>query len=143
MAVTIKIAATPEEIRQAHAIRRKVFVLEQGIPSDLNLDGRDGEATHVLVYLENVPVATGRVILLPDGESELARIAVLPEARGKGLGKRVVQALEKYAGKAGATSAFLHPHDYLDGFYANLGYEKSGETMQVAGYRLLKMRKKL
>ncbi|MFQ5629005.1 MAG: GNAT family N-acetyltransferase [bacterium] len=143
MSIKIKIAVTPGEMQQTQAIRHKVFVLEQGIPSELNLDGRDGDAVHVLAYLDNVPVATGRINILPGGEGELARIAVLPEARGKSLGKLVVQQLEKYAKSAGATSVFLHPHDYLETFYANLGYEKTNETMIVANYRLIKMRKKL
>lgn len=116
---------------------------EQGIAVALDFDGRDENAIHVLVFRGKKPVATGRLIILENGEGELARIAVLPEARGLGLGKLVVQELEKYAKKQGVKSVFLHPHEYLEKFYANLGYEKTPETMAVMHYRLIKMKKDL
>lgn len=141
--IKLKKVLFQRELQQALAIRRKVFGREQGIAAELDFDGRDEDAIHVLAFRGKNPVATGRLIPFENGEGEIARIAVLQEARDQGFGKLVVQELEKYAREAGIKSVFLHPHDYLEKFYANLGYEKTHETITVMHYRLVKMRKSL
>ena len=130
-----------EELEAALAIRHEVFVREQGIPEELDNDGRDGEARHVLAFAGGLPVATGRVTVSPSGEAVLARIAVRPANRGRGLGRRVVQELETLAAESGARVFCLHPHHYLETFYEGLGYRKSAEGETVAGHRLIVMTK--
>jgi len=139
--VCIRRAETAEELEAARAIRHEVFVREQGIPAALDNDGQDGEAQHVLVLVGGLPVATGRVTVSPSGEAVLARIAVRPHHRGRGLGRRVVQELETLAAAAGGRAFRLHPHHYLEGFYEALGYRKTADGEPVAGHRLIVMTK--
>jgi predicted GNAT family N-acyltransferase len=137
----VKRGLTPAEMETAFAIRLRVFVEEQGIPAELDLDGDDEQAHHVLVYATGRAVATGRVLVSDSGEAVLARIAVLPDCRGLGLGRIVVRELEEIAVEAGATSLRLHPHHYLERFYQELGYKKVPGTESVGGHELITMTK--
>ena len=141
--VMVEEVKTDEAWRQAQALRTAIFVEEQGIDPALERDGHDAEARHVLVCVEGVPAATGRVLVGPEGEAVLARIAVDAAFRGRGLGARVVAALEDLARRAGAHTATLHPHDFLERFYARLGYATVPGIRYAAGYRLLTMTKPL
>jgi predicted GNAT family N-acyltransferase len=139
----MKVVSTPEELAAAMAIRRRVFVEEQGIPADLDEDGLDSSAVHVLVCDGKQPVATGRLVIDTRNEGVLARIAVLPSHRGGGLGRRVVRELESLARRRGLTALSLQPHRYLERFYADLGYETVAGTSIVGGHELITMRKSL
>ena len=123
---------TPDELAEALAIRREVFVSEQGIPAELDADGRDTTGLHVLIYDGEIAAATGRACLEND-EATLARIAVRREYRGHGLGGRVVRELERWAVEEGANRFVLYPHAYLESFYEprlseNLRGWNSGRT---------------
>ena len=142
--ITLEEARTPEALQQAWAIREQVFAVEQGIPAELVHDGLDASAFHVLALHDGAPAATGRLTISADREGVLARIAVLPAYRGRGLGKRVVQHLEALARREGLTMISLNPHQYLETFYADLGYETVPDSFTVAGvYPLLTMKKTL
>jgi predicted GNAT family N-acyltransferase len=134
---------TPEEMREALKLRREIFVDEQGIPSELDEDGCDGDATLVLIYDGNVPVATGRFSVGTDGEATLARIAVGPLYRGHGIGGLVVSELEKLAILEGARRFVLLPHEYLEYFYDKLGYSKTTDAGTVGRHRLIAMEKEV
>ena len=124
----------------ATRVRVAVFVEEQGIPRELELDELDAIASHVIVFDGETPVATGRVTI-DNGQATIARIAVLPEYRGQGIGVRIVGMLEERARQRSATVAELSPHYYLEDFYDRLGYRRVPGEEWVAGHRLIKMRK--
>ena len=136
-------AETAPQRQQARAIRRAVFVEEQGIPAALDADGRDGEARHVLALDGARPAATGRLVVEADGSGTLARIAVLPAYRGQGLGRRIVERLEALARQAGCRTVRLHAHAHLEPFYAGMAYRTHPEEIEAAGYRLVTMIKAL
>jgi len=138
----IKRGLNPEEMETEFAIRLEVFVREQGIPAELDLDGKDQQAHQVLVCSAGRGVATGRVLVSDSAEAVLARIAVLPDFRGHGLGRIVVRELEAIAVEAGATSFRLHPHDYLERFYRDLGYGTVPGVDSVGGHQLITMTKR-
>ena len=135
---------TPEALRQAQAIREQVFVVEQGIPRELEHDGWDDASLHVLALHDGTPAATGRLTIGSDREGVLARIAVLPAYRGQRLGKRVVQRLEALARREGLATVSLKPHHYLEDFYAGLGYVTVPGSFTTAGpHPLITMTKSL
>ncbi len=75
-----------------YEIRRKVFIEEQGVDEALERDGYDAVSDHVLVYEDNIPVGTGRVIYKDEDAAPLiGRIAVLKEHRGKQYGDLIVR----------------------------------------------------
>ena len=143
--IELRRVATAEDLRSAQAIRRSVFVEEQRIPEELEYDGADEASIHVIAIRHGAAVATAR--LTPAGEpgaGVMARVAVVPACRGSGLGRRVVQALEQHGAAAGITRIELHPHHYLEAFYADLGYATvPGGEHQVGDHRLITMAKQL
>ena len=142
-AISIRKVSTAEELQQAQEIRVRVFEEEQGFPHEVNIDGVDRAASHVLVFVGEVPVATARLTVVAEGEGMIARIAVLPSHRGKGLGRHLVQELETMGRNDGLHTLCLEPHAHLEDFYHALGYKKVAGSVNVAGYRLIKMRKEV
>ena len=139
--LTIRPAVTQQELETAENIQITVFNVEQGIPEETCREG-NRRATHVLVYDDEQAIATGRLVIDAGSCAELARIAVLKSHRGKGVGGKVVVALEEIAASVGATRLSLNPHQYLEPFYRRLGYvADAGEAEDVAGHLLITMRK--
>ena len=142
--IIIEEVQTPEALRKAQAIREQIFVVEQGIARELEQDGLDAASIYVLALYDGAPAATGRLTAASDGEGILARIAVLPDYRGKGLGKRVVQHLEALARREGLATISLKPHHYLEDFYQKMGYATvPGSFSTVGPHALLTMTKPL
>ncbi len=123
----------------AQALRIEVFVVEQGVPVELEWDEADEVSTHVVGYDEaGQPVATGR--LLPDGH--VGRMAVRKSARGCGVGAQVLAALLEEARRQGHRELKLHAQTHAVGFYARHGFALSGEEFMEAGipHRLMLLR---
>lgn len=83
----MQLFAYPEEFSQMQVIRRSVFQEEQGVDPALEFDGLDEIADHLLAYLDNQPVGTARIRYLNQHTAKVERLAVLSEARGKGLAR--------------------------------------------------------
>jgi len=132
-----------EDLAAARELRHRVFVLEQGLPADLEQDGRDGEADHILARIGERPVGTGRIIMRSDGIGVIARIAIDEDARGTGLGAAVIESLERIAERRGAQAVELKAHIHLERFYEGMGYRVLPGTHDVAGYHLITMGKSL
>lgn len=114
----------------AQALRIEVFVVEQGVPVELEWDEADEVSIHAVAYDdEGQPVATGR--LLPDGH--VGRMAVRKSARGRGIGSRVLQALLAEAQRLGYRELVLHAQVHALGFYQQHGFVLRGEEFMEAG----------
>lgn len=114
----------------AQALRMAVFVVEQGVPIELEWDEADEVSTHAVAYDESgAPVATGR--LLPDGH--IGRMAVLRSQRGSGIGSQVLRALLDEARRQGHRSLVLHAQTHAIAFYTRHGFAVRGEEFMEAG----------
>ncbi len=140
---SIEEVKTPEELKQAQAIRVKILETEQGFAHDTNIDGLDESADHILILDHGVPVATARLTMTDSGEGKIARIAVLQSHRGLGLGKQLIRGLEVVAKRRGLHTVHLEPHAHLEPFFRALGYERITEPVTVGPHRLLGMVKRL
>ncbi len=141
--ISFKEVATAEELAQAQQIRVQVLEAEQGFPHDVNIDGLDPSAIHLLILDDNVPVATARLTVSAEGEGKIARIAVLPSHRGRGLGKRLIRRLESLARRNGLHTLYVEPHAHLEPFFRRLGYEKVPGSVTLGGYGLIRVMKRL
>ena len=142
--VYLKQITSAAELVEAQQIRRQVFVEEQGIPAELEYDGADPDAIHIIAYEAERPVATGRLLTGADGLGILGRIAVITSERGQGIGGQVVRHLEQCAVAAGMQRLILHPHAYLEKFYTDLGYQTiAGGESTVGPHHLILMEKQL
>ena len=127
----------------AAAVRRTVFVEGQGVPPELEVDGLDDVADHVVARLDGRVVATGRLLPADRRTRKVQRMAVLPEARGAGVGLAVLRALEARARELGAPAVVLSAQTTARGFYERAGYTAHGEEFTEAGIRHVAMRRAL
>jgi predicted GNAT family N-acyltransferase len=124
-------------------IRREVFIEEQDVPEDLELDGLDGEATHFLARADGEPVGTARLRDYGDGLAKVERVAVREPRREEGWGERIMTAVEEHAREAGYDRVRLAAQVPVVGFYERLGYEVVGEEFMDAGIPHRSMEKPL
>ncbi|HSD38648.1 MAG TPA: GNAT family N-acetyltransferase [Rhodocyclaceae bacterium] len=139
MTAVVRLGSWDELGVAAYAIRHQVFVLEQGVPVELELDEHDATALHALLSVGDVPIATGR--LLADGH--LGRIAVLEAHRRHGHGQRLMQALIDIARQRGYGELILHAQMRAQAFYAGLGFCPMGAAFMEAGIPHIGMRLQL
>jgi glucose-6-phosphate 1-epimerase len=121
------------------AIRRAVFIEEQQVPEELEWDGEDAAALHVLVTEDGQPVACGR--MLADGH--IGRMAVLPHYRQKGIGRLVLKTLLMEAEKLRRGRVFLNAQIQAAGFYARYGFKQVGGEFPDANIPHVRMEKNL
>jgi predicted GNAT family N-acyltransferase len=115
---------------------------EQGVPADLEFDGRDPSAAHVILQREGIVIGTARIF--DEGDAAVVgRVAIAPELRGQGLGAVVMDAAERWASDQGLPLVELHAQQQVTGFYDRLGYFGVGEPYVEAGIPHLTMRKEL
>ncbi|QIB64076.1 GNAT family N-acetyltransferase [Kineobactrum salinum] len=135
----VQIADWPRQREILRAIREQVFVVEQSVPREIEWDGRDEEAVHVLGLLEGSPVACGR--LLPNGK--IGRMAVLARHRGQGIGRALLDALVAAASERGYQQVHLHAQQHASAFYQRAGFIPTGEPFTEAGIAHIAMRRVL
>ncbi|MDZ7735777.1 MAG: GNAT family N-acetyltransferase [Gammaproteobacteria bacterium] len=112
------------------AIRRRVFIEEQQVPEDMEWDGLDAGAIHVLGgFTGQTSCATGRLL----GSGQIGRMVVLPASRGHGLGGLLLATLIRAAGDSGLPRVFLHAQVRAVPFYLRHGFELNGEKFEEAG----------
>lgn len=111
-------------------VRTEVFVVEQGVPAEIERDALDAVCRHAIARdAAGRVIATGR--LLPDGH--IGRMAVLREARGAGVGGAVLQALIAEAARRGLNEVALNAQTHALDFYLHHGFEPVGEVFMEAG----------
>ncbi|GAA3911352.1 GNAT family N-acetyltransferase [Streptomyces gulbargensis] len=151
--LTVRQAVGEEDRAACFAVRREVFVEEQGVPPELEYDAYDATAVHVLaVRADGVPLGTGRLLHGADAIAKtgadaavgsLGRLAVTRAARGLGVGAALVGAVEEAARERGLGAVDLHAQIQALGFYERLGYVAYGPEFLDAGMPHRAMRKAL
>jgi len=127
---SIRLCSWDDARAEARRIREQVFVREQGVPLEMELDENDPHCDHALAFAaDGAAVGTGR--LLPDGH--VGRMAVLRAWRGQGVGALLLQALVERARQRGDTRVRLNAQSYATGFYRRYGFEVTGPEFMDAG----------
>ncbi|MFH8341042.1 GNAT family N-acetyltransferase [Streptomyces sp. AM6-12] len=153
MTRTVRVAEGPADLEACFAVRKEVFVREQGVDETIEYDAYDAVAVHVLALgADGAPLGTGRLLT---GEAAVAktgadasvgslgRLAVSREARGLGIGAALVRAIEDAARARGLTAVDLHAQTRALGFYERLGYAAYGPEFPDAGIPHRAMRRAL
>ncbi len=114
-------------------LRRKVFIDEQNVPEDEEIDAYDETAIHLLAFEGDTPVGTARIVV--QGEvGKIGRVCVLKEYRGTGLGADLINAaLEQMRDLPDVTIARLGAQTHALGFYERLGFAAFGDEYMDAG----------
>jgi predicted GNAT family N-acyltransferase len=128
-----------DDLTDARRIRYEVFEKEQKVPHEIEFDNLDDEAIHVVVYEDQKPVGTGR--LLFDGENyKIGRIAVIKEERGKKYGDFVVRMLIDKAFLMGAKRVYANVQLHSEKFYETIGFTRENNNIFFeAGIEHVKM----
>lgn len=138
---TLKISGVDlPEYQLALSIRRRVFVEEQNVPEEIEIDEYEKVCIHFLTFHDDLPVATGR--LRVKGEFiKFERIATLPEARGKGIGRSLMlQMMKEVAENYPTLIPYMHSQLGASPFYKKLGWRQEGEIFYEAGIAHIRMR---
>ncbi|MBO8170498.1 MAG: GNAT family N-acetyltransferase [Bacillaceae bacterium] len=142
----IKKVARPEEKKDAFHVRYRVFVEEQKVPEELELDQYDEqpETIHFVAYNQKMkPVGAARLREWDTRTGKVERVAVLSYVRENGLGSKIMNYLEQEARKKGYRTLKLNAQLQAQKFYARLGYEPYGKTFMDAGIEHIAMKKNL
>lgn len=138
MSITVVTGPWTELGAAAGAIRQEVFVVEQRVPAELELDEFDAVSLHALAIDDDTALALGTGRLLPDGH--IGRMAVRRDARGRGIGSMLLQALMRQARQRGDAAVVLHAQLSAVGFYRRHGYTPEGAVFMDAGIEHIAMR---
>ena len=134
----IKKLGTRREFERAFSIRVRVFVREQGVPREIELDSEDRRAIHYLAFIGDMAVGTTRV-LIQRGEAKIGRMAVLKSYRGRGVGRALLRRAVSRARKNDVRAIILHAQVPVIGFYEKMGFRCVGRTFTEAGIPHRKM----
>ena len=141
--LVVKLVENEDEFEGAIAVRFRVFVAEQSIPPEEELDEDDATAIHAIALVHGQVVGTGRLVSRDDGDGQVGRMAVDQPWRKRGVGGRILVFLEEEARSLGMERCVLHAQVYIKGFYAARGYQEYGEPFLEVDIPHVEMHKEL
>lgn len=128
--------------RDAERLRMAVFVQEQGVPREIEIDEFDTVARHAVVFngLQQ-PIATGRLVSDSPGVGRIGRMAVDRSVRGGRWGRMVLDSLIEASRQRGDQEVVLHAQRHAEPFYSRAGFTPVGEPYEEAGIPHITMKK--
>ena len=133
----IQIVKNQKEFDDVIAIRKKVFIEEQNVPIDIEIDGLDDEAEHVIAYVGEEPIGCARIRF--NTYAKLERIAIVEKYRGSGFGIQLTDFLIEYCKQKNVDEIRLHAQMYTADFYKKLGFLERGKTFFEADIEHIEM----
>jgi predicted GNAT family N-acyltransferase len=137
--IVVKIAQLLEEFVAIEAIRKSVFQEEQGVDPALDFDSYDQVSEQLIAYLDNQCVGTARIRYLDEKTAKIERLAVLPTARGLGIGKKIMGKAIEVIAFQNISEVIIYSQEYVKGLYQQLGFYEVGEVFEEAGILHVKM----
>ncbi len=141
--VVAHLCISDAEKEQAFAVRRAVFIEEQGVPESLERDSDDARAYHFLLTNAGTPIGAARLLQRDFGLGKVGRVAILSSHRSGGLGRILMDSVETEARVYGFTRRYLHAQTPVVGFYERLGWQSEGDEFYEADIPHYKMSKTL
>ncbi|BBE32082.1 N-acetyltransferase [Tepiditoga spiralis] len=129
--------------QKAYEIRKTVFIDEQKVSPQEELDGLDAGCIHFLIFLEEKAIGTGRLRYINANTMKVERIAILKEFRKNGYGIDLMKAIEEKAKIMKIKNLTMNAQLYAKKFYERLGYKADGEVFEEAGIKHIKMTKEV
>ncbi len=140
--MNIKIVKSAKELQDAYHVRSRVFVTEQGVPKELEIDDLENAAIHFVGYQNGKAIAASRMRTV-DGYAKLERVCVLKEFRGNGYGRDMIFFMENVAKEKGIEKSKLNGQTQVEIFYQHLGYKTISSEFMDAGIPHVTMTKPL
>lgn len=134
--ITVSIVTWSDKQAELTSVRHAVFIEEQNVPESVELDDRDSDCYHVLALAgSGSPVGAARM----DADGKIGRMAVLPEYRGRGVGRKILRTIMDYGRPKGITDFHLSSQVSAVGFYEKMGFRACGDEFEEAGIRHINM----
>lgn len=127
--ISIRTSSFAAEAELIYSLRKAVFVDEQGVPAELEMDELDPVCQHVLAWRDGIAVGTGRIA--PDGR--IGRMAVIANCRGEGIGHEMLIQLLQLGWNMGVDHLYLSAQCQAIPFYEKAGFVASGPVYEEAG----------
>lgn len=140
--IQVQVARTEEELKDVYDVRRQVFIEEQGVPAEVEVDEKEKESIHLIAYYHNQPIGAGR-LRLEEKYGKAERVCILATMRGKGLGATLMNEMEKVARDQGMDTLKLNAQTHAESFYKGNGYTTISDLFYDAGILHVTMEKKL
>jgi predicted GNAT family N-acyltransferase len=138
MTIHVRVADYETDEAALRAVRFTVFVDEQKVPAEMEMDDDDPRCIHVLALDDDVPVGTGRLDVTRAGK--VGRVAVLASRRGQRIGTMIMESIHEAAGEHGLAAVWCNAQVSAVPFYEGLGYRvTSTEPFDEAGIPHLRM----
>ncbi len=125
MNLNIKWLSGVEDLSDSFFVREEVFVKGQNIPKEEEYDAKDIDCEHIVIYDNNNPIATGRIVY--DGKYHLGRIAVLEQYRGKKVATTLLKEMIKHLEDKGVYEIHLSSQLYVLELYKKVGFKDYGD----------------
>lgn len=136
----VKIVSNEKEYQDALDVRRNVFIKEQQVPEELELDEYEETATHFVVYDGEQPIGAGRCRKV-ENACKVERICVLPDYRNKRIGLAIMEKIEQVARERKRDGLKLNAQIHAERFYKRLGYITTSDEFLDAGIPHVAMKK--
>lgn len=130
--MNVKLVETEKELNDAYTIRKIVFVEEQNVPLEEEINQFEDAASHFILYQEDTPIGAGRFRAV-DGYGKVERICILKTARKSGAGSLLMNEIEHFAVQKGFKKLKLNAQTQAIPFYTNLGYTVVSDEFLDAG----------
>jgi len=138
----VRRARGDQEMAAALELRHDVFCIEQGVPENEELDGRDGEGIHLVAVSHGELIGTCRLLMV-GGTAQFSRLAVRATARRQGIATALLSAADAETRAAGGHRLVLHAQTYAQELYEIAGYRPRGRVFREAGIEHIAMEKHL
>lgn len=129
----IRIVTSKEDILKVMVVRGIVFIEEQGVDWEGEIDEYEADSIHFLGECDGQPVAAGRLRNMPGSVAKIERVAVRKAWRGRGYARKIVQSILEEARSRNTVKFKLHAQVYLEDFYASFGFQRQGCIFSECG----------
>ena len=139
--IRIKLVRNKEDLDNVLRVRKAVFIKEQDVPEEIEIDEFDKTAKHIMVLYKNKPIGCARIRLI-NKKAKLERIAILKKYRGNGFGKILMDYLIDYCKNNNVKEIMMNSQYYLKDYYNKFGFKPRGKTFMEAGIKHIEMYQK-
>ena len=143
MSPDVRVAESEADREAALVVRRDVFIEEQGVAEEVEMDGKDEDAIHFVATADGEPVGAARLREVGSGVGKVERVAVVADRRDDGIGRELMRTLEATAVERDIDRLVMHAQTHVQAFYLSLDYEMTSDVFEEAGIDHVEMEKEL
>ncbi len=137
----VEVVDNDRKLEDAFQVRTKVFVEEQNVPEEEEIDEFESESIHFVIYSDNHKAIGAARLRFVEDYGKVERVCILKEFRGTGAGKMLMQKLEHTGSERGCKKFVLYAQTHAEPFYQRLGYHTYSDIFMDAGIPHIAMKK--